>query len=148
MICLVVNHSLPPFQFPVAGYQTLADCYHSFRKRIAGAAVSCKELMYKLEFNRWGYRSPLSDISYYCRYFILPIYEYCCEKCQTRFEELVRSSDLDDPGLKCPECGSKKVGRLLSSFSFKSPGGSGPAAAGSSDKNCGPCTKTSCSNCV
>ena len=33
-------------------------------------------------------------------------------------------SDLDNQAWKCPECGPRKVGRLLSSFSFKSPGGS------------------------
>ncbi len=77
----------------------------------------------------------------------MPIYEFCCEGCGARFEELVRPSDADNTVPACPECGSKKVGRLLSGFSFKSYGGSGPAVSGSPGKGCGPCSKTSCSTC-
>ncbi|MHB9112443.1 MAG: FmdB family zinc ribbon protein [Thermoleophilia bacterium] len=77
----------------------------------------------------------------------MPIYEFCCSGCGNRFEELVRSSDKGAKGLRCPACGSNKVERLLSSFSFKSAGGSGPAAAGNTGNGCGSCSKTSCSSC-
>ncbi len=43
----------------------------------------------------------------------MPIYEYLCEPCAERFEELVRASD---PAVACPSCGSTQVERLLSSF--------------------------------
>jgi putative FmdB family regulatory protein len=43
----------------------------------------------------------------------MPIYEYRCEPCAERFEELVRASD---PAVTCPGCGSSDVQRLLSSF--------------------------------
>jgi putative FmdB family regulatory protein len=43
----------------------------------------------------------------------MPIYEYRCEPCSERFEELVRASD---PAVACPGCGSTDVQRLLSSF--------------------------------
>ncbi len=51
----------------------------------------------------------------------MPIYEYRCEPCGERFEELVRASD---PEVACPGCGGADVQRLLSSFA-----GIGGAAA-------------------
>lgn len=77
----------------------------------------------------------------------MPIYEFCCDRCDAGFEELVSWADADGDGIECPECGSKKVKRMLSRFSFKSGGGSGPAATGSSGSGCGSCSKTSCSTC-
>jgi len=47
----------------------------------------------------------------------MPIYEYRCTKCRTRFSELVRSvSDQATP--TCPKCGNKKPERLISSFAY------------------------------
>jgi putative FmdB family regulatory protein len=46
----------------------------------------------------------------------VPIYEFVCESCGHRFEELVGSHvgrKADD--VACPECGSAKVERQLSS---------------------------------
>jgi putative FmdB family regulatory protein len=43
----------------------------------------------------------------------MPIYEYRCAGCECEFEELVSSST---PGVSCPECGSRDVERLLSTF--------------------------------
>nr|HDM99601.1 zinc ribbon domain-containing protein [Deltaproteobacteria bacterium] len=51
----------------------------------------------------------------------MPIYEYKCEKCNKIFESFVLSS-RDKMGIKCPECGSKEVGKMLSSFSSVSTG--------------------------
>ena len=45
----------------------------------------------------------------------MPMYEYRCAKCDERFEELV-SVSADDSDAHCPECGSKRVERLLSAF--------------------------------
>jgi putative FmdB family regulatory protein len=42
----------------------------------------------------------------------MPIYEYTCEKCENCFEKLVFAGD-DDP-VECPECGTKKVTKLMS----------------------------------
>jgi putative FmdB family regulatory protein len=45
----------------------------------------------------------------------VPIYEFACESCGHRFEELVGSHvGLDASEVACPECGSEKVERLLS----------------------------------
>lgn len=43
----------------------------------------------------------------------MPIYEYRCEACSERFEELVSASAAPPP---CPACGSTAVARLFSSF--------------------------------
>ncbi|MDO8737134.1 MAG: zinc ribbon domain-containing protein [Thermoleophilia bacterium] len=77
----------------------------------------------------------------------MPIYEFCCKGCNGRFEELVSAGESGLKGLTCPDCGSRKVERLFSSFSYKSSGGTGPAAAGSSGQSCGSCTKSSCQSC-
>jgi putative FmdB family regulatory protein len=45
----------------------------------------------------------------------VPIYEYACESCGHRFEELVGSSvGADDPAVRCPDCGAAAVERLVS----------------------------------
>lgn len=42
----------------------------------------------------------------------MPIYEYRCEGCDERFEELLSMTDERTPA--CPKCGGAKVTRLLS----------------------------------
>ena len=45
----------------------------------------------------------------------MPIYEFDCESCGERFEELVGSHvGLEAADVVCPECGSKKVERRIS----------------------------------
>jgi putative FmdB family regulatory protein len=45
----------------------------------------------------------------------VPIYEFDCQKCGHRFEELVGSHvGVDASEVVCPECGSGQVERLLS----------------------------------
>jgi putative FmdB family regulatory protein len=44
----------------------------------------------------------------------MPIYEFECEGCGERFEELVAAGATESP---CPECGSTKTRRLLSNVS-------------------------------
>ena len=51
----------------------------------------------------------------------MPIYEYACGKCESEFEAEQRITD--DPLKKCPECGSKRVKRLISRTSFALKGG-------------------------
>jgi putative FmdB family regulatory protein len=41
----------------------------------------------------------------------MPIYEYRCEACEERFEELVSA---DAPAPACPRCGAERAKRLLS----------------------------------
>jgi putative FmdB family regulatory protein len=53
----------------------------------------------------------------------MPVYEFECEKCANRFEELAPS---DTRSLPCPKCGSVDTRRLLSSVS---PAGRQPRGA-------------------
>lgn len=42
----------------------------------------------------------------------MPIFEYECKKCKTRFEFLVRGSEKP----ACPKCGGKRLEKLISAF--------------------------------
>ena len=59
----------------------------------------------------------------------MPIYEYACDDCGTRFEKLVFNKSQE---IACPKCASKKNTMQLSVFS--PPAGSAKSAAPS----CGP----------
>jgi putative FmdB family regulatory protein len=72
----------------------------------------------------------------------MPIYEYICKKCGTRFEVLHRSSE----GIKivCPKCKGEKAEKVLSVFGFSSgekfvSSGSNPSCSTCSSKNCDTC---------
>jgi len=54
----------------------------------------------------------------------MPIYEFDCGSCGARFEELVAAGTEE---MECPECGSARAHRLLSSVS---PPGRQPRGAG------------------
>ena len=73
----------------------------------------------------------------------MPMYEFQCPKCSCEFEDLVRNAKEK---VECPECGHKKVERLLSRVAF-SVGGKFTASTGSSE--CGSCASSpsSCSGC-
>ncbi len=45
----------------------------------------------------------------------MPIYEYKCEDCGSRFEKLVRRTS-DAAELECPSCGQKHLRQELSTF--------------------------------
>lgn len=44
----------------------------------------------------------------------MPVYEYRCERCDERFEELLPSSTAPMP--PCPSCGGADVTRVFSQF--------------------------------
>lgn len=50
----------------------------------------------------------------------MPIYEYACERCEHRFEQLVRLNADVPP---CPECGEEHVRKLVSQSGFILKGG-------------------------
>jgi putative FmdB family regulatory protein len=70
----------------------------------------------------------------------MPIYEFHCPKCGHDFETLVLKAGEK---VDCPECGGKKVERLMSGFAHKSEGG--PMV--SSNSGCGTCSGGTCSSC-
>jgi putative FmdB family regulatory protein len=43
----------------------------------------------------------------------MPVYEYNCEKCGTKFE-ILRGITANNDDVKCPRCGAEKPRRLLS----------------------------------
>jgi putative FmdB family regulatory protein len=66
----------------------------------------------------------------------MPIYEYRCDDCGTKFEKLVRRSDSD--GVTCPSCGEKHLTQQLSTFA---------AQVGGAKQADGPvCPSGQCSN--
>jgi putative FmdB family regulatory protein len=66
----------------------------------------------------------------------VPIYEYTCEKCSKRFEQLVRSMNSEQ-SFRCPACGSEKTSRSLSLFAVG--GESGAKSATEAPPMCGRC---------
>jgi putative FmdB family regulatory protein len=52
----------------------------------------------------------------------MPIFEYRCDDCGTKFEKLVRRVD-DVPGIECPSCGEKHLTQELSTFAAHVAGG-------------------------
>ncbi|MFC1998066.1 zinc ribbon domain-containing protein [Chloroflexota bacterium] len=74
----------------------------------------------------------------------MPIYEYYCPKCASKFELLRSMSKMDDDA-SCPKCkGSSK--RALSRFSAFSKGGGGLTTSLNSD-GCSSCSSSSCDSC-
>jgi putative FmdB family regulatory protein len=70
----------------------------------------------------------------------MPIYEYTCEKCDKRFDQLVRSisAEVKPP---CPACGSAETARALSVVAVGADAGGGgkSSAGGGGDAMCGRC---------
>jgi putative FmdB family regulatory protein len=70
----------------------------------------------------------------------MPLYEYVCSSCQSRFEKLVRRFGDE---VSCPSCASAKVDKQLSTFAVAvaSPApsfaGCGAGACAPSEAGCG-----------
>ena len=77
----------------------------------------------------------------------MPIYEYICPECKTRFEKLRPLSQADQEA-ECPECG-KPARRQLSTFACftTTEGGIPTRVAGTGSGSCSSCTSGDCSAC-
>lgn len=53
----------------------------------------------------------------------MPIFEYSCNSCGTRFEKLVRRAGQTEE-IECPSCGERRLKQELSTFAAHA--GSGP----------------------
>jgi putative FmdB family regulatory protein len=73
----------------------------------------------------------------------MPIYEYACLDCGTRFERLRPMKDADTP-IACVTCESERTSRLLSLFYAQS---GGRSVAGSNSSGCASCSGGSCASC-
>ena len=65
----------------------------------------------------------------------MPLYEYTCQKCNAKFDQLVRAADRDAK-TKCPECGSTSAARSLSLIAV---GGESKGAGSTDTPGCGRC---------
>jgi putative FmdB family regulatory protein len=77
----------------------------------------------------------------------MPLYEYRCENCRTRFEVLRPISQSDSP-VACPACAELGARRLISSFAAISKGDGGSRLVASSQgSGCGSCVGGHCATC-
>ena len=76
----------------------------------------------------------------------MPIFEYQCLKCGTRFEDLVLSQSKKPKKATCSHCGGKSVERVFSRFAARTESSDGAAcynkeagicAAGGGNMPCG-----------
>ncbi len=79
----------------------------------------------------------------------MPIYEYRCPKCSTKFEMLRPISKAEDDA-ECPKC-KQPSKRAISKFVSRAKDDLGflshmPTSSGSSG-SCGSCSSTNCSTC-
>ncbi len=74
----------------------------------------------------------------------MPLYEYRCVECETRFDALRAMSKLDDP-IACPKCGSEHTRRMISLFSAIGDDGV-ITGSGGSCSSCSP--SASCATCA
>ena len=75
----------------------------------------------------------------------MPVYEYFCSDCHTKFDTL-RSMSRADEAIACETCGSPHTARVLSMFAFK--GGDGAAVMRTSGGGgCASCSSGSCATC-
>ena len=57
----------------------------------------------------------------------MPIYEYVCDDCGTKFEKLVRRNQ---DAIACPSCGESHLNTALSTFAAHSSNGKAQASTG------------------
>lgn len=66
----------------------------------------------------------------------MPIYEYACDDCGARYEQLVLSKGTK---VACPKCASQRHTLQLSVFSSPAKNGSADASTGGNGVSAGPC---------
>ncbi len=64
----------------------------------------------------------------------MPIYEYICEDCDTRFERIVLNKQQE---IACPKCASKKAAIQISVFATTTANGNGASAKSSTSSSGG-----------
>jgi putative FmdB family regulatory protein len=77
----------------------------------------------------------------------MPLYEYRCQNCETRFEVLL-SMNQSDSQVTCPSCAEVGARRLISTFAAVSRSEGGTRLVASSQGNgCGSCAGGHCASC-
>jgi putative FmdB family regulatory protein len=72
----------------------------------------------------------------------MPIFEYLCDDCGTKFEKLVRNGAAN--GVLCPSCGESHVTTQLSTFAAHSHGSSRASSHGSTGAALPSCASGMC----
>jgi len=62
----------------------------------------------------------------------MPMYEYRCQNCGSKFDELVSSAQVPDSDVACPHCGEYESQKLMSAFASSGGGSVSVAGGGSS----------------
>ena len=73
----------------------------------------------------------------------MPIYEYRCQDCGTKFEKLIRRAS-DAPELVCPSCGEKRLQQEFSTFAAHANQSPQPSGAPKSCPAGGCCNPAAC----
>lgn len=47
----------------------------------------------------------------------MPVYIFLCQECKKEFTKILRISELEKGGVKCPHCDSEKVEQQVAAFS-------------------------------
>jgi putative FmdB family regulatory protein len=69
----------------------------------------------------------------------MPLYEYECQDCKEKFTALIRNPE-DENNLTCSKCASKRIKRLLSTFSTAKSGNEKDSSFSGPSCSCaGPC---------
>ena len=77
----------------------------------------------------------------------MPLYEYVCADCQTKFEALRSMSQADSP-IACQRCNSLQTSRVFSTFAALSRSNSGQTkAVAGTGGGCANCASHRCSTC-
>ena len=66
----------------------------------------------------------------------MPIFEYACDDCGTKFEQLVRRS-VESDTVRCPNCGQDHLTTQYSTFAAHAGGAKSEAAADCGSGVCG-----------
>ena len=76
----------------------------------------------------------------------MPLYEYYCDDCMSKFEALRRMSQADDP-IACVRCKRMNTSRSISTFVAISKGSGGQSRSLGGASGCASCSATSCATC-
>ncbi|MFZ1987155.1 MAG: zinc ribbon domain-containing protein [Desulfatitalea sp.] len=74
----------------------------------------------------------------------MPIYEFKCLKCHEYVEILVMGAQDSQVEMKCSQCGSENLERILSTTNFNLAGGGSTAAASGPSTQARSCSGGSC----
>jgi len=73
----------------------------------------------------------------------MPIYEYACQECDSKFDALRQMTEADAP-IECTNCHSGVTHRILSLFNAQS---GGKVITGNNNQSCTSCSAQSCASC-